>query len=134
MKKLFMILIFLFTGFSIFAANENDITSAAPKYFGQYVSYKNPQGVWKKDLGEIILLKNNTLTFYSHKRCKNYVFTFNNGYLEYKKNTKSRRIKYDSSKDALYAAKPGPWLFIPAKTVWERISNDAAEKQIKKWQ
>ena len=41
MKKLFMILIFLFTGFSIFAANENDITSAAPKYFGQLLNNGN---------------------------------------------------------------------------------------------
>ena len=129
-----MILIFLFAGFSIFAANENNIINAAPKYFGQYVSYKNPQGILQKSLGEIILLKNNELTFYSHKRCRKYVFTLNNGWLEYKQKQVTLRLKYDSSNNMLYDVKPGPWFFIPTKITWERISNDAAEKQIKKWQ
>lgn len=134
MKKYFLILIFLFTVFSIFASNENEIINAIPKYFGQYISYKNPQGVWKKELVEIILLKNNELTFYSHKRCKKYVFTLNNNCLEYKKNTATLRIMYDSSKNMMYTVKPGKWLFIPTQIIWERISDDVAEKQIKNWQ
>ena len=134
MKKHFMILIFLFAGFSIFAANENNIINASPKYFGQYVSYKNPQGILQKSLGEIILLKNNELTFYSHKRCRKYVFTLNNGWLEYKQKQATLRLKHDSSNNMLYDVKPGPLFFIPTKIIWERISNDAAEKQIKKWQ
>ena len=129
-----MILIFLFASFAIFAANENDIINATPKYFGQYVSYKNPQGILQKSLGEIILLKNNELTFYSHKRCRKYVFTLNNNCLEYKKNTATQRLEYDSANDTLYIKKPGPWFFIPTKIIWERISNEAAEKQIKNWQ
>ena len=88
----------------------------------------------QKSLGEIILLKNNELTFYSHKRCRKYVFTLNNGWLEYKQKQATLRLKYDSSNNMLYDVKPGPWFFIPTKIIWERISNDAAEKQIKKWQ
>ena len=56
-----MILIFLFAGFSIFAANENNIINASPKYFGQYVSYKNPQRFRIQSETEIKLKRYNIL-------------------------------------------------------------------------
>ena len=127
MKKVFCLILFCLLSLAICGGE------ADSKYFGQHVSYTTPQGAAKKALGEIIELKNNEIIFYSHKRCRKYLFTRNNDCFEYKKGKSSRRIYYDSSTNELYAKKPGKWFFIPEKIVFHPISAETAAQQIKQW-
>ena len=130
MKKCFAIFLSLFTAVVALLAND------APqiKYFGQYVSYTTPRGVKQKSLGEIIALKNNEITFYSHKRCRNYLFTRNGDRLEFKIKKSTNRLFYDRSADEYYFKKPGKWFFFPEKIIYVHITTEVAEKQISEWQ
>ena len=128
MEKVLCFFLFCLLSFAVCAGE------AASKYFGQYVSYTTPQGAAKKSIREIIELKNNEIIFYSHKRCRKYLFTQNNDCLEYKKGKSTHRIFYDSSVNELYAKKMGKWFFIPAKIVYLPITAEIAIQQIKQWQ
>lgn len=128
MKKVFCLILFCLLSLAICGGE------ADSKYFGQYISYTTPQEAAKKALGEIIELKNNEIIFYSHKRCRKYLFTRNNDCLEYKAGKSTHRIFYDSSANELYAKKPGKWFFIPEKIVFRPITAETAAQQIKQWQ
>ena len=128
MKKILCFILFCLFSIRVCAGN------AASKYFAQYVSYTTPQGVSKKSIREIIELKNNEIIFYSHKRCRKYLFSWNDDCLEYKKGKNTFRIFYDSSTNELYTKKPGKWFFIPKKIVYRPLAAETASKRIKQWQ
>ena len=102
-------------------------------YFISCSSSKN-SFVLKKSIREIIELKNNEIIFYSHKRCRKYLFSWNDDCLEYKKGKNTFRIFYDSSTNELYTKKPGKWFFIPKKIVYRPLAAETASKRIKQWQ
>ena len=110
------------------------LISAQERYWGQYVDYKYPSGERKKTLGEIVMLKNNEIIFYSHKRQRMSSFNLTGNCLEYHpgKHTKER-IYYDPQRNVLYRVKPGVYFFISQKIEYFPVNNEIAKKQITEW-
>ena len=135
MKKSFCIIGSVFLLFLIVHANERGLLiSEQEKYWGQYVYYKSISGKPQKGIGEIIMLKNETITFYSHHRQKASSFVLKDNYIEYQLGKgRKRRIFYNRSQNILYEKKPGKFFFIPEKINFFPVNSEIAKKQIQEW-
>lgn len=135
MKKIFYIICAIsFLSLTMFAKEQCMLISEQDKYWGQYVNYKSSSGQPQRSIGEIIMLKNGSITFYSHRRQKTSSFIYKDNYIEYQLgNSGKQRIFYDSSQNILYKKKPGKLFFIPEKIIYVPLDSKIAKKQIQEW-
>lgn len=135
MKKTFHIIGTIFSlCLSIYAQERQFLISKQEKYWGQYVYYKSISGNQQKSIGEIIMLENKKITFYSHQRQKTSSFILKDNYIEYQlSNSGKQRIFYDLSQNILYKKKPGKLFFIPEKINYFPLDSKIAKEQIQKW-
>ena len=135
MKKIFYIIcaIFFFS-LTMSAKEQCMLISKQDKYWGQYVNYKSGSGQPQRSIGEIIMLKNGSITFYSHRRQKTSSFIYKDNYIEYQLgNSGKQRVFYDLSQNILYKKKPGKLFFIPEKIIYVPLDSKIAKKQIQEW-
>ena len=135
MKKIFYIIwTILFLCMTMYATERHMLISEQEQYWVQYVNYKSVSGKPQRSMGEIIMLKNGNITFYSHHRKKTSSFILRDNYIEYQLgNSGKQRIFYDLSQNILYKKKPGKLFFVPEKIYYVPIDSEIAQKQIQKW-
>lgn len=126
LKKFLLLTLMMIFSLTLYAEHQHFILSEKPRYWGQYIS--------QKALGEIVMLQNNDITFFSHNRCRKFIFSSKDNCLEYKIKNRVDRIFYDPSTKGLYKTKPGKLFFIPAKIIFVPITDQIAENQIRIWQ
>ena len=120
---------------SVYSDTNLPLISKQEKYWGQYVNYNSVSGEPRRCIGEIIMLKNGTITLYSHQRERTASFIFKDNYIEYQlgSNSGKERVFYDLSQNILYKKKPGKLFFTPEKINFFPLDSKIAKKRIQEW-